>query len=672
MSTDPFHAFALAVHQRLEHLTRTPEIPVFVTTASKDDLWATYLAAFPEGSNPIFRERTQHDCSCCRQFIKGIGGIVTLHSSGAYQTVWDIDVPGPHGVVAARMAEFLRGHPIQQVYRTKEGAFGAEVTYEEVPGASTITWRHFHARVPAHLRAASPGEAIGEVAATHQVLQRGLDELTVEALDTVEDLITSGSLYRGEEHHQALKDFTALKLLYVGLPEEQRANFAWRNITKRGARFRNTAIGTLVIDISEGMDVTQAVARFESKVAPQNYRRTSAPITKGMVDQALTTLRELGLESAVRRRFATIEDVSVNDVLFVDRGVRPHMKDALADLLLDEVRPGALPSERGGAVDVGGDEFIQRILPGASAVELQLDSSHLGNFVSLTAPSEPGVGRLFQWDNDFAWVYDGDVTDSIKQRVKAAGGNVSALLRVSLSWSNYDDLDIHCAPPWGSEISFRDKQGILDVDMNAGGGRSRTPVENLAFKKLVDGTYRVWVNQWCRRENKDSGFEVEYEYQGDVQHFRYARDMRSGENVEVLTITVAGGVVTSVVPSKSVQHGSSIREKWGLKTGQTVPVDAVVLSPNHWGPPERRHGNKHHIFVLRGCANPDRVRGFFNEFLRPELAKHRKVFEVLGSKTMCPPPERQLSGVGFSSTRHDRATFVVRKGDSTRTYTVQF
>ena len=94
-----------------------------------------------------------------------------------------------------------------------------------------------------------------------------------------------------------------------------------------------------------------------------------------------------------------------------------------------------------------------------------------------------------------------------------------------------------------------------------------------------------------------------------------------------------------------------------------------MLSPNYWGGSE---GNKHHIFVLRGCKNPDPVRGFFNEYLRKDLHEHRKVFEVLGSKTRCEPAEEQLSGIGFSSTKHDRATFVVRKGDATRTYNVQF
>jgi hypothetical protein len=139
--------------------------------------------------------------------------------------------------------------------------------------------------------------------------------------------------------------------------------------------------------------------------------------------------------------------------------------------------------------------------------------------------------------------------------------------------------------------------------------------------------------------------------------------------VTVAEVTLRAGAFT-------IEHrltpGLRAVEKWGLTTGQTVPVDMVVLSPNHWGPPEERRGNKHHIFSLRGCKNPDPARGFFNEFLRTDLIPHRKVFEVLDAKTMCPPSDDQISGVGFSSTRHDRATFVVRKDATTRTYTVQF
>ena len=671
-----FRHFAEAVRDRLDHITRNPSTPVFVTDLAPEELWDAYLKAFPEGTNPIFRERTEHDCACCRGFIKNLGGIVTLRPDGTYQTAWDVTAEGEYGVVAAALASLIKQHPIKSIYRTTEPSYGARVTYEDPKnGGPRLTWHHFYGTTPNHLRHRSPGEAIGEVASAHQVLGRGLEELSLSALETVEDLIVDNSLYRGEEHHQAVKDFRALKRQYDALSADRRATFVWQSVDKRCARFRNTAIGTLVQDLSEGVEVDVAVSRFESKVAPHNYRRPTALITTRMVEAAVETLRGLGLESAVRRRYATARDLSVNDVLFVDRNVRPHMKDDLTSLLLLGVPGRRIPTGGAEQTEMGAEDFINLVLPGANSVELVLESEHSGNFVSITAPAEEaGVGRLFQWDNNFAWAYDGDVADSIRQRVKAAGGNVNALLRVSLSWRNFDDLDIHCESPFG-HVYFANKCGILDVDMNAGTGTTRTPVENLAFTSLRDGTYRVYVHQYNKRETSDVGFEVEYEHGGKTRRFSSDRPMATNQNTDVLTFKVDKGAVIEVTPSKAVTSGPDamgVIEKWGVTSGQAVPVDMVLLSPNHWGEPEARHGNKHYIFVLRGCKNPGTARGFFNEFLRPDLHPHRKVFEVLGSKMMCPPSDDQLSGVGFSSTRRDRATFVVRKGDSTRTYIVQF
>lgn len=696
-----FRSFAAAVHDRLEHLTKNPNTPVFVTTLTKEDIWDAYLKAFPEGTNPIFRERTEHDCSCCRNFIKNLGRVVTLRPDGSYQTVWDVEAEGEYAVVAAALSDLIRQHPIESIYRTKEPSYGAKVTYEAPKdGSPQLTWHHFYGATPKHLQHASPGEAIGEAAATHQVLSGGLKEFTLGACETVEELIATNSLYRGEEHHQAVKDFTELKRLYDNLPEGRRALFVWQSLGKRAARFKNTAIGTLVQDISEGMAVDAAVGRFEAKVAPQNYKRSSAVITQGMVDKALADLRALGLESAVQRRFATVSDIDVNDVLFVDRSVRPHMRDSLADLLASSVKPRRVhPGKSPAASDITIDEFLENVLPGASSVELMLDNGHLGNFVSLTAPVDPAAGRLFSWDNGFAWAYDGDIADSdMRKAVRAAGGSVNGAFRFTHSWNyrerNASLMDLHVFMPGSNcldddaggmhdrygntqRVGWNNRKhatsgGSQDVDYVNAAPPGHVPVENITFPNIAmmpQGRYVCRIHNWQKRQPNLGGFKAEIEFGGRVFEYEYAKPLNHKEWVTVAIVTLKDGAFT-------IEHrlptGSAVVEKWGLTTGQAVPVDMVVLSPNHWGPPEQRRGNRHHIFVLRGAKNPDRARGFFNEFLRPDLHPHRKVFEVLGAKTMCAPSDSQVTGVGFSSTKHDRATFIVRKDDSTRTFNVQF
>lgn len=64
--------------------------------------------------------------------------------------------------------------------------------------------------------------------------------------------------------------------------------------------------------------------------------------------------------------------------------------------------------------------------------------------------------------------------------------------------------------------------------------------------------------------------------------------------------------------------------------------------------------------------------GIYNEFLKGDLEQHRKVFEVLGDRTKCAPTPEQLSGVGFSSTRSDKATVLVKDGKSQQLYNVIF
>jgi len=95
----------------------------------------------------------------------------------------------------------------------------------------------------------------------------------------------------------------------------------------------------------------------------------------------------------------------------------------------------------------------------------------------------------------------------------------------------------------------------------------------------------------------------------------------------------------------------------------------LMLSPNHWH--DQNQGNKHWFFILRDCLNPDPVRGIYNEFLRSGLEKHKRVFELLGSKSKAPFSDKQLSGLGFSSTKRN-SIIILTQGSNNNAYKLQF
>lgn len=122
-----FHPFADATKTRFDKMSKGE---LFVVNIDKDVVWNAYLAAFPEGENPIYRERTEHDCSCCKSFVRNIGNVVAV-IDGKLQSVWS--VPGleyPYSVVAEKLAELIESATIADLFRTKEQSFGAKQSKE--------------------------------------------------------------------------------------------------------------------------------------------------------------------------------------------------------------------------------------------------------------------------------------------------------------------------------------------------------------------------------------------------------------------------------------------------------------------------------------------------------------------------------------------------------------
>lgn len=645
-----FIEFKSSLRQQMDIMA---EGELFRADVEKEALWDTYIESFPEGTNPIFRERTEFDCQCCKQFIRAGGGIVSVVNNELV-SIWDIDVGGHFQVVADALSKLVKAQTIRDVLLHPEQHLGTDHNHQLSESGDTVRWSHFYYLLPQKFvkRGVDIGTALSQSKSGKDVFKRGLDEITIQAVETVIELIEQNSLYRGEEHVSVVKLFLKHKQEYMELAEEYKDNYCWVNSVALGgaARIRNSAIGTLLVDLSEEMELDAAVRKFEAMVAPTNYKRPTALITKSMIDNAQKKVEELGISDSLQRRYAVTEDVTINNVLFADRSVKKAMN--VFDELAEEVPDNVSKLDKVEEVDVS--TFIGNILPKADSIDLMMENRNTNNLMSLIAPVNSGSKNILKWDNNFSWAYNGEVADSIKERVKRAGGNVDGVLRCSLSWFNSDDLDIHIREPGGTHIYYGRKDshssGCLDVDMNAGGPSSRSAVENITWTnkaKMRDGEYELFINQYSQRETIDVGFDVEVEYDGVVHTFHY--DKRVSGNVAVAKFNYSSANGIQILESLPSTQAS--KEVWGIATQKFRKVSMVMNSPNHWD--GRTTGNKHLFFILDGCRNDQKARGFFNEFLKEDLTEHRKVFEVLGSKMKTEESDSQLSGLGFSSTQRN-------------------
>lgn len=656
---------------------------LFTVDLDKDELYALYLNSFPEGTNPIFRERREFDCSCCRHFLKSIGPTVWIDNDLNTHSLFEIDTGSPeqYQPVMNALDQFVKSHAINGVFLHYEQKVGTSVTRSMTDG-KVEEFNHFAITLPGHLvkYKRDIGTLCGQFVSTKEVFKRSLDEISIDAIDTILELIHTNTLYRGNEWEQQIKKFREYKKKYMQTDDSKKDLFCWKYSAEAGpviGHMRNHSIGTLLLDVSENMDLDQAVRKYEAIVAPTNYKRPKAIFTKKMLEEAQAKVESLGLMDSLPRRFATLEDITVNNILFANRNVQKKMGGNVFDEMKEEAVVN--PKSFSKVEEIPVERFISDVLPGTKEIEALIDGRLIPNFVSMIAPVNREAKPLFKWNNGFSWAYKGNMADSdIRENVKSAGGKVDGVLRFSIQWNDdgsYDqnDEDAHCIEPDGHEIDFRKKLNVstggnLDVDI-INPERNKPAVENITWpdlRKMQEGKYEFFVHCYSCRGGQ-SGFGAEIEFDGNIYSFRYGKPLRQGEKIPVAEVTLKDGRFTI---KELLESSYASRKEWGVKTNQFVPVSVIMYSPNYWDE-QSGIGNKHYLFMLNGCVNPENPNGFYNEYLRNDLIEHKRVFEALGAKMKVGDDPRQLSGIGFCVTR--RNELVVRvKGNVQRILKIKF
>ena len=688
-----FRDFVKAIQKNLQQMSKDSS-RLFTVNVDTEELYNLYLDSFPAGTNEIYRERREYDCSCCRHFIRDIGNVVSI-KNGELHTIWGINPVSDdkYNVVADALDAYVKQKAVSGVFLKKEKRIGTPENREMLPTGKINKYEHFFVDLPEicifkeYYGHTLEGD-LSQFRDIRNVFKRSLDEISKEAVDTVLELIAQNSLYKGAEWKKQLTEFKNYQKEYGKLTDEQKELWIWEKSIAAGAvigKIRNHSIGTLLVNISEGMDLDLAVRKYEQIVAPVNYKRPKAIFTKKMLEDAKKTITELGYMDSLQRRFATLDDITVNNILFSNKDAAKRITGAM-DLFDEMEQDVAIDPKRFSKVEeISAEDFIKNVLPVAKELEVYLENKHIQNMVSLIAPEVSDAKTMFKWNNGMSWAYTGNITDSdIKENVKAAGGSVTGIVRFSIQWNDKDgkdnsDLDAHCIEPKGGDhIYFSHRKskhtgGELDVDITHPVDQCRNSngvaVENITYPSkeyMIPGTYKFFVNQFTYRGSQ--GFKAEIEVNGEIHSYEYNTPVRGNVDVAEVILDQSGNF--KVVDKLPGNCATISKDVWGIKTLQFTPVSVVCYSPNYWDE-QKGIGHQHLFFMLKDCINPEEPNGYYNEFLKPELEQHRRVFEALGAKAHVKDVDDQLSGVGFSLTKRNDLIIKV-KGATERVLKVKF
>jgi len=686
---------------------------LFRSTLTGQEVWDLYLSGF--GNDPVFRdpESSEHNCNLCNNFIRRYGNIVAILPDGELTCIFDVNVRDEYGDSCRLLTNMLINKPIADVFFETFEELN-KLPYERCHQTQTVfqlgipenhkrytkeeaekfgvvkpneirTFNHFSLSLPAAFvdkSGKSIAAIIGEYRDAKNVFLRAMQEIPLDTLMLVRDLIVQGSLLNGDAHLHKINQFIPLKCEYDDSSMDP-SLWAWnKSYGLSIAKFKNELIGVLCSELAEGKELNKACEDWNKRVDPVNYMKASAPITKRQIEEAKKFVEENGYSESFSRRFATADDIRVSEILHANIGDGKIKTVSL----FDNVKATSTRHKRSEfdkVEEVNIDKFMSDILPTCNSIEAFLAGNHEGNMVSLTTSAVEDSKPIFKWSNNYSWTFNGNLAgkSQIKEAVKTAGGRVDGVLRFSLIWNDADgtdnsDLDAWCQQPNGERIGYSEGfrkdsgnrfsscGGQLDLDNTQPSGK--LAIENIYFadfRRLKEGNYKFWVNQFAARNS--GGFKAEIEFEGEIFTYEYNQPVRG--DIPVANVTFKDGKFS--IEHKLPESGVSSKELYGLETNQFHKVNLVCLSPNHWG--DNRVGNKHYFFMLEGCRTPAAIRTFHNENLIPELLQHRKVTEVLANTTMISQSDDQLSGLGFNATVKDE--LVVRlSGTHKRVIKIKF
>lgn len=371
----------------------------FQTRLGRNDLFDAYLAAFPDAI------RQEHNCNCCKAFLRAVGGLVTIDAEGKQSSVlWDENMHDePYKASVRAMRLLVEKATVDKVfYAPSISAYMATVFGAEKKGGYAhfcLSVNHFRLAPTA---AKSTGSQMLDSKQDYIFLKKSMQEFSNQSLDLAIKLFANDVHLKHYPRHLAnlvwLQELRA-KVKHSSVGKQ----LIWREVASQPPgriRLRNTVMGTLLLGLDAGVATEVVKKAFLAMVDPKDYMRPKAAPSVGNIEQAERIVKTLGIERSLERRWARLDEIPAAAYLW-----QPSVPEAAAQEggVFGHLAPKSTGQSAASTAIDGGimtwARFEAEVLPHAKTVEMVMEVHRSYNFVSLTTAVHPDAPPILRWDS---------------------------------------------------------------------------------------------------------------------------------------------------------------------------------------------------------------------------------------------------------------------------------
>lgn len=401
MSDGTSYAAAAQVLQQTFNSNMAAYGPHLFSTGKKG-LSSRFVTAFGENHQ-------QHNCDCCRTFVRRYGHTVFIDDSGfIVPALWaPLEAPEGFGPAFADLERAIRRGSVQREFFTDVTEWGV---------AEAGGFNHLHIQTST-TSAFLDLNRVFDNNKYFDLLKKAIETFPIDIARRAANILRSDVIKKPRDFFAQADWFLGFhgRLARADGDAGRIRNLIFKEVAqleiKSYARIANTVIGNLMQDIKDGLHIDQITGRFNAQTAEGKYQVTTAAPTKGNVQVARKTFGELGLDERVlERRVATAAELTYVWKPAAAAEPEPAAARLFSNVATKGKKAPALSLSLDGVIDGGRitwERFQTEVLPRATDLAVRVGTG-TQLFAVYTAPVHPDAGRLYYYDsedhpNGYSW-----------------------------------------------------------------------------------------------------------------------------------------------------------------------------------------------------------------------------------------------------------------------------